>query len=206
MYPDDINQTPTRSLGRVHPDHMPIYHQGDPVKGFYQVKSGVVMAYRLLENSQRQISGFYTQGDFFGLCAGGAYQDTAVTVTTSNVTFMTLADVENEPSLQKELFTVLCQQLDAAQALVTTLTRKSSSQKIATFLLMLAKDQHRDGSEFALHLPMSRQDIADYLSLSIETVSRRLTNLKTMGIIALPDRNTVRVLNYDHLQDMAGSH
>lgn len=194
----------SEACGRVHPDHMPIYHQGDTVTGFYRVKSGVVMAYRLLENSQRHISGFYTEGDFFGLSSHAVYQDTAVTITTANVAFLTLGDVQKNQTLQQELFAATCRQLDAAQTLITTLTRKSASEKLATFLVMLARDQHRKGFDFALRLPMSRQDIADYLGLSIETVSRRLTDFKTRGIIGLPDRNSIHVLDFAHLLGLAG--
>ncbi len=194
------------ACGRVHPQHMPIFHQGDDFKGFYKVQSGVVMVYRLLEDSQRQISGFYTEGDFFGMSASGQYQDNAVTVTTANIIFLTMADVQKCPKLQKELFAVTCQQLDAAQTLITTLTKKSASEKIATFLVMLADDQNREGSDFVLRLPMSRQDIADYLGLSIETVSRRLTALKSQGVIELPDRNSVHVVDFSQLSASAGYH
>ena len=191
-------------LGRIYPDHMPVYHQGDAVTGFYQVKSGVVMVYRLHENSQRQISGFYTQGDFFGLNAGDTHLDSAVTVTTANVSFLTLADVERSPELLQELFSATCRQLEATQALIMTLTRNSSSEKIAMFLVMLAQDQCKTGTKFTLRLPMSRQDIADYLGVSIETVSRRLTYLKTCGVIELPNRNSVRVLDFEQLSALAG--
>lgn len=192
--------------GRVHASQTVIYHQGDDITGFYRVNSGVVMVYRLLEDSQRQISGFFTRGDYFGLTAGEAYQDTAVTVTTSNVVRLTIADVRQSPELQKDVFEITCGQLDAAQQLITTLTKKTASEKVATFLTMLAERQHRDGEEFDIRLPMSRLDIADYLGLSIETVSRRLTALKKQNVISLPDRNTVHVCRFSQLEDMARVH
>lgn len=190
--------------GRVYGAQMPIYHQGDPVRGFFKVKSGVVMVYRLLDNSKRQISGFHTEGEFFGLSSGKTYLDTAITVTASNVSLLKLADIQNSPRLLQEFFTITCTQLDAAQTLITTLTRKSASEKIASFLVMLANDQKRKGEAFYLHLPMSRQDIADYLGLSIETVSRRLTDFKVKDIIELPNRNSVHVLDFDQLKVFAG--
>jgi CRP/FNR family transcriptional regulator len=195
-----------KTRGRVHPNNITIYHQGDEVTGFYRVNSGVVMVYRLLENSQRQISGFYTEGDFFGLAAGGQYQDTAVTVSTSNIVCLTMADVREDQELQKDLFAITWGQLDAAQNLITTLTKKTASEKVASFLLMLAERQKRKGEEFDIRLPMSRLDIADYLGLSIETVSRRLTALKSEGVISLPDRNTAHVCQYSKLEAMAGAH
>lgn len=194
------------SRGRINPNNMTIYHQGDDVSGFYRVNSGVVMVYRLLENSQRQISGFYTEGDFFGLAAGKQYPDTAVTVSTSNIVCLTMADVRENQDLQRDLFSITCAQLDDAQNLITTLTKKTASEKVASFLLMLAERQKRQGEEFDIRLPMSRLDIADYLGLSIETVSRRLTALKSEGVISLPDRNTAHVCQYSKLEAMAGAH
>jgi len=194
-----------RARGRVHPNHTTIYHQGDDVAQFYRVNSGVIMVYRLLENSQRQISGFYTEGDFFGLSPDEKHHDTAVTVATSNITALTMADVRKNLTLQKDLFAITCSQLESAQKLITTLTKKTASEKIASFLLMLAQRQHRSGDNFDIRLPMSRLDIADYLGMTIETVSRRLTALKTEGIITLPDRNTARVCEYSRLKAMAGA-
>ena len=191
-------------IGRVLPNQSVVYHQGDDRNGFYRVNSGVIMVYRLLEDSQRQISGFFTEGDYFGLSAGDQYSDTAVTVSTSNILRLTLADVRRSPTLQKEVFEITWGQLDAAQQLITTLTKKSASEKIATFLIMLAERQHCSGEEFDIRLPMSRLDIADYLSLSIETVSRRLTTLKKQKIISLPDRNTVHIYQFSVLRNMVG--
>jgi len=192
--------------GRVQPNQTVIYHQGDDIEGFYRVNSGVVMVYRLLEDSQRQIAGFFTEGDFFGLSAGSQYQDTAVTVATSNIVRLTMADVRRSPELQKEVFEMTCGQLDAARDLITTLTKKTASEKVATFLTALAQRQHRNGEEFDIRLPMSRLDIADYLGLSIETVSRRFTELKKQKIISLPDRNTVHVCQYSQSENMAAVH
>lgn len=191
--------------GRVYPNQMTIYHQGDELSGFFRVNSGVVMVYRLLEDSQRQISGFYTEGDCFGLSADDHYQDTAITVATSNIVNLTMSDVRKSRSLQDELFTVTCGQLNAAQNLITTLTKKTAVEKVATFLLMQAKSQKRVGEEFDIRLPMSRLDIADYLGLSIETVSRRFTELKSEGVISLPNRNTAHINQLSKLKSLAGA-
>jgi len=190
--------------GRVLPNQTVIYHQGDDRHGFYRVNSGVIMVYRLLEDSQRQISGFLTEGEYFGFSAGNEYNDTAVTVSTSNIVRLTLADMRRSPALQKEVFEITWAQLDAAQQLITTLTKKTASEKIATFLIMLAERQHCVGEVFDVRLPMSRLDIADYLGLSIETVSRRITALKKEKIISLPDRNTVRIYQFSVLKNMVG--
>lgn len=194
-----------RNRGRIQPDHTVIYHQGDSTEGFFRVNSGVVMVYRLLEDSQRQICGFYTEGDFFGMSQDSRHHDTAVTVTTSNVVALTMADVRASAALQRELFNMTCAQLENAQNLITTLTKKTAAQKVASFLIMLAKRQNHAGESFDVRLPMSRLDIADYLGMTIETVSRRLTQMKREGVITLPDRNTAHICKYDRLQALAGA-
>ncbi len=190
--------------GRIHPAQTMIYHQGDTFGGFFRVNSGIVMVYRLLENSQRQISGFLTEGQFFGLTGDDVHHDTAVTVATSNITKLTHSDIGSDNKLQMALFKTTCHQLEEAQTLITTLTKKSASEKIAFFLVNLAQSQNLSGEVFNIRLPMSRLDIADYLGMTIETVSRRLTTLKSDGIISLPDRNTVRIHQFGQLLNMAG--
>lgn len=190
-------------LGRVLREQTTIYHQGDPVTGVSLVNSGVVMLYRLLENCDRQILGFYTRGDYIGLSASTAHQDTAVTLTTSSVTHISMHEVLNDMSLQRTLLTVSCQRLEQFQNLVTLLTRKSSAEKIVHFLIMLAEQQCVSGEDFDIHLPMSRLDIADYLGVSIETVSRRLTTLKSKNIISLPNRDTVHICQFQKLKEIA---
>ncbi|WP_418152380.1 helix-turn-helix domain-containing protein [Litorimonas sp. RW-G-Af-16] len=197
-------QNMCRARGRILPDKANLYHQGDEAEVFFRVNSGVVMVYRLLESSQRQISGFYTKGDFFGLSSNGIHQDSAVTVTTSNIAALSMSDVRENIDLQRDLFAMTCSQLEEAQTLITTLTKKTASEKVASFLLMLADRQKRDGESFDIRLPMSRLDIADYLGLTIETVSRRLTSLKSQGIISLPNRDTATVCKYGQLQSLAG--
>lgn len=199
----------SEKAGRVLPAKTPLFHQGDDANHFYKVKSGVVMIFRLLEDSQRQITGFCTAGDFFGLSPDETYHDTAITVATSNVVAITLADVRADASLQSELFKRTCAQLEEAQNMMMTLSKKSASEKVAAFLVMLAKRQGRMQSgntqQVDIPLPMSRLDIADYLGMSIETVSRRLTHLKSKGVIKLPSRHTAHICQLSKLQSMAGA-
>jgi len=199
----------TSKAGRVLPKHSPLFHQGDTATHFYKVRSGVVMTYRLLEDSQRQITGFCTAGDFFGMSPDEHHHDTAETVATSNIVSFTIADVEADLDLQRELFIRTCCQLEDAQNMMMTLSKKTAGEKVAAFLVMLAKRQMRqtvnEEEALDLNLPMSRLDIADYLGLSIETVSRRLTDLKSKGVIELPNRNTAHVCQLTQLQNMAGA-
>jgi len=194
--------------GRVLPKKTPVFHQGDEASHFYKVRSGVVMTYRLLEDSQRQITGFCTAGDYFGMSPDDTYHNTAVTVSTSNIVSLTMADIQADPDIQRELFSRTCRQLEDAQSMMMTLSKKTAGQKVAAFLVMLSKQQARKTGKnleaFDVGLPMSRLDIADYLGLSIETVSRRLTDLKCKGVIELPSRNVAHVCHLTELESMAG--
>lgn len=194
-----------RKRGRLLPVRSAVYHQGDTSTGFFYVNSGVVMVFRLLEDSSRQISGFYTSGDLFGLSSGETYVDSAVCVTTASIAKLTLADLRQDIELQRMLYRATCEQLDAAQQMITTLTKKSAGQKVAAFLTMLARKQSCEGESFDLKLPMSRLDIADFLGMSIETVSRRITILKDRGIISVPNRRTIGVVSFAELQREAGA-
>ncbi len=198
-----------RKIGRVMSPKMPLFHQGDEATHFYKVNSGVVMTFRLLADSQRQITGFCTAGDFLGLSSDDTHHDTAITVATSNVVSLTMADVRADVELQRELFNQTCSQLEDAQNMMMTLSKKSAGEKVAAFLVMLAKRQKRqsaeESQELDINLPMSRLDIADYLGLTIETVSRRLTDLKCKGVIKLPSRHTAHICQLGQLETMAGA-
>jgi len=214
--PEKSTQTDTTAIylgkpkaGRVLAPKSVLFHQGDNAAHIYKVKSGVVMTFRLLEDSQRQITGFRTAGDFFGLTPDETYHDTAVTVATSNIVSFTMGDIQASAELQRELFSRTCFQLEDAQNMMMTLSKKSAGEKVAAFLVMLAKRQKRNApaqsEEIGINLPMSRLDIADYLGLSIETVSRRLTDLKSQGVIKLPSRHTAHICQFHQLKNMAGA-
>lgn len=191
--------------GRIHPEKTPIFHQGDTSRYFYKVNSGVVMTYRLLKDSERQITGFCTAGDYLGMTSDGVHHDTAITVATSNIQRITPAEIQADPELAQDLFNHTCSQLEEAQDMMMTLSKKSATEKVAAFLLMLANRQKLHDEETDIRLPMSRLDIADFLGMTIETVSRRLTDLKSKGVISLPNRHTAHIYKMGKLENLAGA-
>lgn len=194
-----------RILGRIHNAKVPLFHQGDTSNYIYKVNSGVVMTYRLLEDSSRQITGFATTGSFFGMSSDEFHHDNAVAITSCNVESISHADLLANPELQAELFKWTCSQLEETQNMMMTLSKKSASEKVASFLYMIAKRQSKTAKEADIRLPMSRQDIADYIGMSIETVSRQLTTLKSKGVISLPTRHTAHIFKMDALAQSAGA-
>jgi CRP-like cAMP-binding protein len=109
---------------------------------------------------------------------------------------------EDVPEVRRALMSSLRRELSAAQHHLMMLGRQTAKERVASFLLLLAK---RPGAEDASHvkLPMSRQDIADYLGLTIETVCRALTELKKLDMIALPDRHNAMIRNFQALEIIA---
>lgn len=164
-----------------------IYGEGEAMRSFYRVVSGAVRTYKLLGDGRRQISGFHLPGDIFGLGTGAKYQFSAEAVTAASVIAVdrsTLAKLAARDSeLANELWALTAEELDHLRGLMTTLGRKNAHERLAAFLLEMAE---RVGANGALDLPMSRQDIADYLGLTIETVSRAFTDMERRHAIDLP--------------------
>jgi len=106
--------------------------------------------------------------------------------------------------MQRRLFSMASNELAAAQDQMLLLGRKTAKEKICSFLIMLSQRAARRGhKENPVYVPMSRADIADYLGLTTETVSRTFTQLKTAGTISLQEGNKVLIADLDAIYDMA---
>jgi CRP/FNR family transcriptional regulator, nitrogen fixation regulation protein len=164
-----------------------IYGEGEPADTVYKVVSGAVRTYKLLSDGRRQIGDFHIEGEVFGLEAGAERQFTAEAIADSVVlvakrsALVTLA--AHDAELARELWTHTAGELQRAQDHLLLLGRKKAQERVATFLLDMAGRRH---SDIVVDLPMSRQDIADYLGLTIETVSRTLTRLEGDAAIEIP--------------------
>ena len=177
--------------------------EGDPIDHYYRIVSGSVRLYKSVADGRRQIIDFLGPNDCFGLVglSTHAYSVEAISdVVMIRYSKRRLDDViEEAPKLSSELFRLACTELDQAQRRMLLLGRKSADERLASFLIDLAARQETT----YLQLPMSRQDIADYLGLTIETVSRLFTRFKRSGLIDLPDRHSVTLKNAVELSDLA---
>jgi CRP/FNR family transcriptional regulator, nitrogen fixation regulation protein len=179
-----------------------IYGEGEAADHVYKVVSGAVRTSKLLAGGRRQIGGFYLLGDVFGLEVGEAHAFSAEAITESKVlavkrsTLMALAARESDVS--RDLWTVVGRELARVQGHVLLLVR-SAQERVAGFLLEMAA--RRPGAD-AIELPMSRQDIADYLGLTIETVSRTLTILENDAAISLPNSRRIVLRNRPALREL----
>jgi CRP/FNR family nitrogen fixation transcriptional regulator len=184
-------------------DHQ-IYAEGDEARCFYKVVSGVVRTCRFLSDGRRQIDSFQREGDVFGFEPGADHRMAAEAVTECILVAYRRRGLETMVSQDDRLgrwfFAHAMTCMASAREHSLLLGRASAAQKIAAFLLEVAA---RDSSTLVVDLMMSRQDIADYLGLTIETVSRTLSQLERDGVIGLPsarrvvlkDRRTLRALN-----------
>jgi CRP/FNR family transcriptional regulator, nitrogen fixation regulation protein len=172
-----------------------VYGEEEPAEYLYQVISGAVRTYRMLDDGRRQISAFYLPGDVFGFEAGDVHQSTAEAISEVQILVVkrssVLARAEHEKSLAKQLWMLTVRELQRVQQHSLVLI-KNAEERVAGFLLEMAG---HNATPSAVELPMSRQDIADYLGLTIETVSRTFTHFVQSGTIALETSRRIRFCN-----------
>ncbi len=163
-----------------------IYGEGEPAEYLYAVQSGCVRTSKILNDGRRQIGAFYLPGDVFGFEAGDEHSFSAEALAPTVVRLIKCsvfkARAARNAELLNQMIKLTATELQRAQAHILLLI-KSAQERVAGFLLEMA-DRANDVTE--IELPMSRQDIADYLGLTIETVSRTLTYLENSNSIELP--------------------
>jgi CRP/FNR family transcriptional regulator, nitrogen fixation regulation protein len=172
-----------------------IYGEKEPADYLYCVMRGAARTYRVLHDGRRQIAGFYLPGDMFGLELGEIHTTSAEAISDSIIlvvkrrSLVSLAS--RDAGVAQQLWALTARELERAQAHLTLLVR-TAEERIAAFLLEMAE---RGAAGDALDLPMPRQDIADYLGLTIETVSRTLTQLEQQAAIELPSSRRIVLRN-----------
>ena len=172
-----------------------IYGENEPAEYLYKVVSGTVRTYKVLNDGRRQIGAFYVAGDMFGLEIGDVHTFSAEAIVDCKVmvikrsTVISMAARDND--ISRQLWAMTAQELLRVQDHILLLI-KTAQERVAGFLLEMAK-RAPAGNE--IDLPMSRQDIADYLGLTIETVSRTLTQLENSSAIAVPSSRRIVLRN-----------
>ena len=172
-----------------------IYGENEPADYLYKVISGSVRTYKVLSDGRRQIGAFYLPGDMFGLEMGEEHSFSAEAISDAKVlvikrsAVMALAARDNE--VARQLWTLTSRELSRVQDHMLLLV-KTAQERVVSFLLEMAG---RRSAGNAIDLPMSRQDIADYLGLTIETVSRTLTHLESTAAIELPSSRRIVLRN-----------
>lgn len=197
---------PLRTAGCVvHiPEGREIFAEGGDTETFYKVVSGVVRVCKLLHDGRRQIEAFHVAGDIFGFEMDNERAMSAETVNDCTLIAYRRRNVEmlaqKDHGVSAHLFRFAMENLAQAQSHSLLLGRRGAVEKVAAFLLAWAR---HFGKAKLIPLAMTRQDIADYLGLTIETVSRSLSQLEREGVIALPGIREVRLNNVAALQALA---
>ena len=186
----------------------PVIDEGEEAAFLFNVTSGTVKLYKLLPDGRRQITGFLYGGDFLGIAMNENYAYSAEAVNKVTLCRFPRPKFENLltalPNLEKRLLSAASNELVQAQDQMVLLGRKTAKEKIVSFLLSLSTRQEtRGGAASPVSLPMSRADIADYLGLTTETVSRTFSTLKRQKNIRLLDGGMVDLPDIEALKDLA---
>lgn len=183
--------------------------EGEPADGFFNITAGRAKLFKLLPDGRRQITGFVGVGHFLGLAVSDTYAFSAEAIEPvrycrfSRSKLRTLLD--DFPLMEKRLLEVAANELVAAQEQMLLLGRKTARERLASFLLLQSRQGLPCGhSRRRFTLPMTRGDIADYLGLTIETVSRTLTRLRGERLIEVVSQNELLILNHHALESLAG--
>lgn len=192
------------STRRIEPKEY-VFNEGDPAHFIYRIETGAVSLFKVLPDGRRQILGFAYPGDFIGLGVQGEHIMNAQAIKPTRIRSLSLATLHqiatHDPSLSFTLYQAVSQELAATRDLLMTTGHRSASERVAAFLMALSRRNERIGENpKTINLPMTRADIADFLGLTIETVSRTLTKLKTKGLIDLPQSTRVLLLDMVELQ------
>jgi CRP/FNR family transcriptional regulator len=185
-----------------------LFAEGDPVSHVYRVETGAIALFKVLADGRRQVLGFAYPGDLIGLGIAEMHAMNAQAVKPTRVRCLSVKSVRQlasrDPALSFRLFEALARELAATRELMFTTGHRSAAERVAGFLMACSRRKKASGNDpTAFELPMTRVDIGDLLGLTIETVSRTLTRLRHMGLIALPSYDDVRILAIQELEKLA---
>ncbi|MFN3713175.1 MAG: fumarate/nitrate reduction transcriptional regulator Fnr [Alcanivoracaceae bacterium] len=182
-----------------------LYRASDAFESVFAVRSGAVKTYVLSEEGEEQVTGFYMPGEIVGMdgISTAHHMSSAKALETASVCeipFQRLEELSSKiPTLQHHFFSLMSREIQADRELHMLLSKKSAEDRIASLLLSFATRQQRRGlSSQRIRLPMSRYDIANYLGLAVETVSRIFTRFQQQGLLAVEGRE-IEILDREAL-------
>ena len=195
----------TLRLGRG----QPLFHEGDPATRVFTVTSGHLKLYKVLADGRRHITGFVHPGDFLGMTVDDEHAFCAEALEDTELCSFPRnrfdGFVEDHSSMEHELYRKAADELAAAQQQMVLLGRKTATERVASLLVLLAQ-RAEHGADYRTNvvtLPMSRSDIADYLGITKETVSRVLSAFRSDRLIRLQTLATIEILDRAKLEQVA---
>jgi CRP/FNR family transcriptional regulator, anaerobic regulatory protein len=211
LTPDQLVTLAKQTTRRVHAAGTVLSHEADMVDSHANIMKGVVKLSKVLADGRQQIVGLQFAPDFLGRPLA---EENAMTVeAASDVQICgfpksTLDRLMAENSgLEHRLLAQTLKELDEAREWMVTLGRKTAAEKVASFLYLIAShiDPEADGGASSFTLPLSRSDIADFLGLTTETVSRQMTRLREEGVIEIENRRNITIPDSERLLEEAGN-
>ena len=188
-----------------------LFKEGGENRSIYAVRSGSVKTFAITESGEEQVLGFHLPGEIVGLAGldESIHNCSSKALETSSICEMPLDDLEDIclqiPSLQKQLLKLISREISQDHKMLLLLAKKNSDQRVATFLLSLSgRFKLRGLSSDSFILSMSRQDIANYLGLAVETVSRILTKFGEDRIVDVT-RRSIQIVDHDKLLEVASA-
>ncbi len=187
-----------------------LINDADPIESYASVMHGVVKLSKVLEDGRQQVVGLQFAPDFLGRLYGRESNLNADAASDVELCRMPRAALEalvaKNPALEGRLLEQTLRELDEAREWMVTLGRKTANEKVASFLYLIAthKDPTHEDSAISFDLPLTRSDIADFLGLTIETVSRQFTKLRKSGIISIKNHRHISVADIEKLRRSCG--
>ncbi len=183
--------------------------EGEAAEHLFNIKKGCIRISKMLADGRRQIIGFLFPGDFFGLACSNGYSYTAETITDAELCRMPRSEIiakfSELPALGEKVLNITHTELQKTQDQMLLLGRKRAKEKLVSFLLNIwhKSPASETNADHEIYLPMSRSDIADYLGLTIETVSRQFTQLSKDKLISITENQFVKILDLRKLERIA---
>lgn len=196
-----------------HDSHSVIFFEGDEATQVYQLVEGAVMLYKLLPDGRRQVVELLSAGDLFGLAIGEDHDCSAETLTDTRIRVFDRRVCDRSKSMMTLMNRHLQEQLGAMREHAVLLGRKSAMERLASFLMRLAIGRAPDDpdlidldrEETVVRLSMTRQEIADYLGLTIETVSRSFSEMRRRGLVTFDRQDCVRIKDLTAMNELTGA-
>lgn len=186
-----------------------LYRDKDPFGSVFAVRSGAIKAYRVTNDGQEQVTGFYFPGEIIGMdgISKARYASSAKALETSavcEIPFHRFEELSTEiPSMQRHFFQLMSQEIATDQQLMTLLSKNSAEERVASLLISIsARNARRKLSKTHFRLPMSRTDMGNFLGLTVETVSRVMSRFNKQGLVAVEGKE-VTLLDIEALKAVA---
>lgn len=185
-----------------------ICREGDEAKHLFQVVEGVVRLHRIIGDGRRVITAFQFAGDLIGASLQSDFLFTAEAVTDCKIRRVSRKSFHDEVArsnaLHPSYISLLCHEMTAAHEQMVLLSKKNAEERLCSFIAKLVSHRNPQARQGVLRVPMSRQDIADHLGLTIETVSRTLTKLASRNVVIPEGRHDLRIVDLARLTQLSG--